>query len=263
MLTIEIKHITSTLKKSKLIEMVRMIRVILPKQGCLIQLFHRYTTIAILIVAFVIDRVPGLILPLKKHNIHKRAISQRNYFDNLHRHHGVISIKSLQQSTKDDVSNENIQTVEVSSFSTLSKLLHPPINYRIEQMSTTDLAYIGDVVYELFIRCRTVWPPKRTSDLQNQVVTIVRAEHQANLLKRIRGDDNVDEINNTTHFIFTSDEEKILSRGRNTQNARKQHKNPVAYQDSTAFEAVLGYIYLTNSTRCAELLDWINLHGLE
>ena len=41
-------------------------------------------------------------------------------------------------------------------------------------MSGTDLAYIGDVVYELYIRTRTVWPLKRTTDLQQQVVALVR-----------------------------------------------------------------------------------------
>jgi ribonuclease-3 family protein len=46
----------------------------------------------------------------------------------------------------------------------------------VGQMSTSDLAYIGDVVYELFIRSRTVWPAKRTSDLQLQVVALVRGE---------------------------------------------------------------------------------------
>ena len=44
----------------------------------------------------------------------------------------------------------------------------------MDQLSGTDLAYIGDVVYELYIRTRTVWPLKRTSDLQQQVVALVR-----------------------------------------------------------------------------------------
>ncbi len=50
----------------------------------------------------------------------------------------------------------------------------PSSSCKVDQMSGTDLAYIGDVVYELFIRTRTVWPLKRTSDLQHQVVALVR-----------------------------------------------------------------------------------------
>ena len=38
------------------------------------------------------------------------------------------------------------------------------------------LAYIGDVVFELYVRSRHVWPSKRTSDLQNHVVAIVRGK---------------------------------------------------------------------------------------
>lgn len=58
----------------------------------------------------------------------------------------------------------------------LRELLLPSMSCDVGQMSTTDLAYIGDVVYELFIRSRTVWPPKRTSDLQLQVVALVRGK---------------------------------------------------------------------------------------
>ena len=56
------------------------------------------------------------------------------------------------------------------------ELLLPPKTCDTDRMSATDLAYLGDVVYELFIRSRTVWPPKRTSDLQKQVVALVRGE---------------------------------------------------------------------------------------
>ena len=39
------------------------------------------------------------------------------------------------------------------------------------------LAYIGDSVFELYVRSRYVWPAMRTSDLQNKVVGIVRGKH--------------------------------------------------------------------------------------
>jgi hypothetical protein len=79
-------------------------------------------------------------------------------------------------------------------------LLLPSKDCKVDQMSGTDLgtnlphknrdteiawhgsnvvcerflAYIGDVVFELFVRSRKVWPSKRTSDLQDIVVSIVR-----------------------------------------------------------------------------------------
>ena len=42
--------------------------------------------------------------------------------------------------------------------------------------STISEAYIGDVVFELYVRARHVWPSKRVSDLQRTVVSIVRGE---------------------------------------------------------------------------------------
>lgn len=43
-----------------------------------------------------------------------------------------------------------------------------------DQMSPTALAYVGDAVFELFVRSQYVWPQRRMSDLQNLVVSIVR-----------------------------------------------------------------------------------------
>ena len=46
----------------------------------------------------------------------------------------------------------------------------------VTQMSGTDLAYIGDVVFELFVRSHYVWPPKRTTALQTLAVECVRGK---------------------------------------------------------------------------------------
>jgi hypothetical protein len=59
----------------------------------------------------------------------------------------------------------------------LQFILRPNPTCSVDQMSGTDLAYIGDVVYELYIRARTIWPLKRTTDLQQQAVSLVRGEY--------------------------------------------------------------------------------------
>ena len=68
-------------------------------------------------------------------------------------------------------------TTDTPSSSSLLALLRPPLPCRVQQMSSTDLAYIGDAVYELMVRSWAVWPPKRTSDLQTQVVALVRGAY--------------------------------------------------------------------------------------
>jgi ribonuclease-3 family protein len=59
-------------------------------------------------------------------------------------------------------------------------------------------------------------------------------------------------------FDVTLREQQVLSRGRNSVSGSKNRRNPAAYQDATALEALVGYLYITDSRRCEELLNWIN-----
>ncbi len=75
-------------------------------------------------------------------------------------------------------------------------------------------------------------------------------------------------------FEFTSDEQTILSRGRNagsssggrkrgpkrlySSNKTDESGGPRVYQDSTAIEALLGYVYLTDEKRCVEIMEFIS-----
>jgi len=60
--------------------------------------------------------------------------------------------------------------------------LFPSKNCTIDQVSPVAMAYIGDVVFELFARSRYVWPAKRTTDLQNSVVNLVRGMYMQSLV---------------------------------------------------------------------------------
>jgi hypothetical protein len=52
-------------------------------------------------------------------------------------------------------------------------LLRPSPQCDPTQLSGTHLAYIGDCVYELFVRSKVVWPPKTTTALQERAVGLV------------------------------------------------------------------------------------------
>ena len=77
------------------------------------------------------------------------------------------------------------------------------------------------------------------------------AEHQSRLLAKLKEGDN---------FSLTVQEQQVLNRGRNAagRNNNNNRRDPAAYQDSTALEAMLGYLYISNPIRCAELLQWIH-----
>ena len=72
------------------------------------------------------------------------------------------------------------------------------------------------------------------------------AEHQSHLLAQLR-----------ENFELSDEETQILMRGRNAVTRSKNRRNPAAYQDSTAFECLLGYLYISDQERCCELLNWI------
>ena len=50
---------------------------------------------------------------------------------------------------------------------------------QLQQVSPTALAYLGDAVYELYVRNHYVLPPKRSQTYHRLVVAQVRAEAQA------------------------------------------------------------------------------------
>jgi len=145
----------------------------------------------------------------------------------------------------DDVLNGGEDDAKLATKSLL-ELLSPTSSCSVNQMSGTDLAYIGDVVFELFVRSRHVWPSKRTSDLQNLVVGSVRAEYQSILFRKLK-----------ETFPLSAKEKQVMMRGRNAVIRSKNRRNPSAYQDSTALEALIGYVYINEPNRCRELLAWL------
>lgn len=108
-----------------------------------------------LLLVFVLCQVAACLVPLAPFVVRRRAWPKEGK---------IRVVTSFLFSSK----------VENNDFGSLRDLLLPSTTCRVDQMSSTDLAYIGDAVYELVVRSSLVWPPKRTNDLQNQVVNIVR-----------------------------------------------------------------------------------------
>ncbi len=106
-------------------------------------------------------------------------------------------------------------------------------------------AYIGDSVYELFIRTYLINNSNaKPHKLHIESIKYVKAKAQADILKKIS--DNL-----------TDEEKDIVRRGRNTENHHVAKNSNVAdYSQSTAFEALIGYLYLTKQdNRLKEILN--------
>ncbi len=115
----------------------------------------------------------------------------------------------------------------------------------VNTMSPLTWAYIGDGVYELFVRTHLVNKTKmKPHMLHLESIKYVKAEAQVKILKRIQ--DNL-----------TNEEKDIVRRGRNAENHHLPKNATVEeYSYSTAFEALIGYLYLTKQDeRLKEILN--------
>ena len=105
-------------------------------------------------------------------------------------------------------------------------------------------AYVGDSVYELFIRTElTNNSNAKPHKLHMEAIKYVKAKAQADILEKI-----MDKL--------TDEEKDVVRRGRNTENHHiAKNANIADYTQSTAFEALIGYLYLTKQDeRLEEIL---------
>ncbi len=104
----------------------------------------------------------------------------------------------------------------------------------VDLMSPLTWAYIGDAVYELYVRNKLINETNlKPHKLHIEAIKYVKAKSQAEKLNEI-------------YDKLTDEEKDIVRRGRNTQNHHlPKNSNVQEYMYSTAFEALIGYLYLT------------------
>ncbi len=115
----------------------------------------------------------------------------------------------------------------------------------VKLMNPLVWAYVGDCVYELYIRTFLINTTKmKVHELHVKASTYVKASSQAKILKNIENE-------------LSEEEKDIVRRARNTQNHHlPKNVNPADYMYATAFEGLIGYLYLTkNFKRLKEILQ--------
>ena len=116
---------------------------------------------------------------------------------------------------------------------------------RMNMLSPLVWAYIGDAYYEMFIRTYLVNNSSaKPHKLHIEAIKYVSAKSQAKILDKITP-------------ILTQEEQDIVRRGRNTENHHVAKNADIAeYAKSTAFESLIGYLYLTHQdSRLDEILN--------
>ena len=110
------------------------------------------------------------------------------------------------------------------------------------------LAFEGDAVYSMYIRRHLIFQGlTKPNQLHREATKYVSAKAQANLISLM-----------LEEGILTEKEEDIYKRGRNA-NSHTKAKNTdiVTHRMSTGFEAVMGYLHMTEAVeRLEELIDW-------
>lgn len=130
----------------------------------------------------------------------------------------------------------------------------PIISKKPSQLAPLTLAYIGDGVYELFVRTRVIEENENmpAHKLHKKTVQYVKAHAQSQSIEAMLPK-------------LTEEEEAVFRRGRNA----KSHTVPknadlIDYKRATGFEALIGYLYLSEQyDRLNELMNIAYKNALE
>ena len=126
-------------------------------------------------------------------------------------------------------------------------------------LNPLQLAYMGDVVWEMMVRFRLILLHKNVHHMHTECVNSVNAASQAKNLERIRP-------------ILSETEEHIVQRGRNAHARHPAPKNQsqADYSEATGFEALVGFLFLTGQSErlreidrllFGELPEWEPVHS--
>ncbi|MFD2445255.1 Mini-ribonuclease 3 [Bacillus sp. CGMCC 1.16607] len=118
-----------------------------------------------------------------------------------------------------------------------------------KQLNSLALAYMGDAVFETYVRHHLLQKGKvKPNQLHREATKFVSAKSQASLLFHL-----LDEGYLTEHEIA------VVKRGRNAKSGSIPKNTDVqTYRYGTAFEALIGYLYLSNSiNRLEEMIQFI------
>lgn len=120
---------------------------------------------------------------------------------------------------------------------------------RLEQINVLVLAYLGDTIYEDYIREYLIsLGINNVNDLQKESVKYVSAKGQAEFLKKLIEID-----------FFTEEELNIIKRARNHKTvSHPKSCDIITYKHATAFEALIGYLKIKkNIDRIDEIINKI------
>ena len=117
-----------------------------------------------------------------------------------------------------------------------------PMDIRNNQMpGSLELAYLGDTIYDLYVRTRLVQRGGKMKQLHKQAVDVVCNHGQSEALRSIEE-------------LLTEEEQDVLRRARNCKQHPPRNADPAEYHRATALEALIGYLYIKGRGERLEML---------
>ena len=115
----------------------------------------------------------------------------------------------------------------------------------MEEMNLRNYAYIGDAVWELFIREKTVKMTNNSKQLHKITTDKVKMGYQAELLHSMEDK-------------LTAAEKELARRARNLPIPIGRRANQTEYRQATAFEALIGWWYYQDKERLNYFLNLVS-----
>lgn len=117
---------------------------------------------------------------------------------------------------------------------------------KVNEYSPLVLAYVGDAVYELYVRKHITKDNNIQVDkLHKKAVSIVKSSAQAKSYHLIEN-------------MLTEEEVAVFKRGRNAKSSVPKNSDMSEYKTATGLEALIGYIYLKGDiNRLDEIMNLI------
>ena len=127
------------------------------------------------------------------------------------------------------------------------QMFEPVPEQEANLMNVLQLAYIGDAVWELFVRNHLIRRGLNVHHMHSECIRMVNARAQAAFIDLLSED-------------LTPDEKDLVRRGRNAHahHPVPKNQNPEDYAMATAFETLIGYLSITGKNeRIAGFADKI------
>lgn len=127
-------------------------------------------------------------------------------------------------------------------------------NLDVKQLNSLALAYMGDAVYEVYVREHLLQNGKvRPNNLHREATKYVSAKAQSMIIHHL-----------LDHQLLSDEEVAVVMRGRNAKSGTVPKNTDVqTYRYGTAFEALFGYLYLLKRVERLEELIQISFEVIK